>query len=42
MRQEVPKNLGGRVAAAGNEATVLAEEAERYAQAAHTRAAQAG
>lgn len=36
------KNLGGRVAAAGNEATVLAEEAERYAQAAHTRAAQAG
>jgi len=36
------KNLGGRVEAAGNEAKVLAEEAERYAQAAHTRAAQAG
>ncbi len=35
-------NLGGRIEAAGNEGKVLAEEAERYAQAAHTRAAQAG
>jgi len=36
------KNLGGRIEAAAEEAGLLAEEAERYAEAAHARAAQGG